>query len=134
MNISGKRQSYDSPCIGVCSTTNLGDAVCVGCGRTAEEVIGWNRLTKNDKEQIVKRILGADPSRFCPDRIWIDEAVLVDGYLSKDQDRQHFYFTGQTTIEEYGPDTFVCDSSENNCRPSSIDPASPNEQIIKAGT
>ena len=73
MNISGKRQPYDSPCIGVCSTTNLGDAVCVGCGRTAEEVIGWNRLTRSERIKI-------------------------------------------------------------NCRPSSIDPGSPNEQIIKAGT
>lgn len=31
-----------TPCIGICSTTSLGDRVCRGCKRYAAEVIDWN--------------------------------------------------------------------------------------------
>lgn len=38
----------DTPCIGFCST-NLGDNICLGCGRTLDEVDGW--LFKSDAEK-----------------------------------------------------------------------------------
>jgi predicted Fe-S protein YdhL (DUF1289 family) len=56
MNVSGERDLTDSPCIGICSTTNVGDDVCRGCGRTAEEVIHWNQLTDLEKIAINKRL------------------------------------------------------------------------------
>ncbi|MEN6586782.1 MAG: DUF1289 domain-containing protein [Sulfuricella sp.] len=46
MTLSDKNPS--SPCIGYCSTS-LGDVVCKGCGRTAEEIDRWLLL---DDEQI----------------------------------------------------------------------------------
>lgn len=45
-----------SPCQGVCSATSLGDAVCRGCKRTAEEVRDWNTYKDQKKLSIIKRI------------------------------------------------------------------------------
>ena len=52
MNIRGEREAHDTPCVGVCSTTNIGDNVCKGCGRTAKQVIKWNTYTKEQKIEI----------------------------------------------------------------------------------
>ena len=56
MNIKGERNESDTPCVGVCSTTNLGDSVCIGCGRTANEVIQWNTYSDYKKTLINDRI------------------------------------------------------------------------------
>ena len=55
MNIKGEKQSTDSPCIGICSTT-YGDDICMGCGRTFEEVNHWNELSDAEKIQINLRL------------------------------------------------------------------------------
>jgi len=60
MKINGERDITDSPCIGICSTTNLGDDVCLGCGRTAIEVIEWNTYTDDLKIKINQRLNFAD--------------------------------------------------------------------------
>ena len=57
MNVSGEKNVTDSPCIGVCSATALGDAVCRGCGRTFEEVHAWNTLSDEEKIAINARLL-----------------------------------------------------------------------------
>ncbi|MES2218891.1 MAG: DUF1289 domain-containing protein [Pseudomonadota bacterium] len=49
MKVNGDKDLTDSPCVGICSTTNLGDAVCIGCHRTAEQVIEWNTYTDEQK-------------------------------------------------------------------------------------
>lgn len=46
----------ETPCIGMCSTS-FGDEVCIGCGRTFEEVYSWNSMTKEEKDKINKRLL-----------------------------------------------------------------------------
>ena len=56
MKVSGERDLTDSPCIGICSTTNVGDDVCRGCGRTAMEVIEWNSYTDQKKIEINERL------------------------------------------------------------------------------
>jgi predicted Fe-S protein YdhL (DUF1289 family) len=56
MDISGRRSLTDTPCKGVCSTTNLGDAICKGCKRTSHEVIEWNTYTNEQKIAINKRL------------------------------------------------------------------------------
>lgn len=43
------------PCIGRCSTS-LGDYICKGCHRTAQEVIGWNGYTREQKIVIIERL------------------------------------------------------------------------------
>jgi uncharacterized protein len=45
----------DSPCIGYCSTT-FGDEVCLGCGRSAQEVIQWIFMGDEEKRVIWARI------------------------------------------------------------------------------
>lgn len=60
MDISGKRDLTDTPCVGICSATALGDPICVGCGRTFDEVINWNTYTDEHKISINKRISAAD--------------------------------------------------------------------------
>ena len=49
MNVSGKKSLTDSPCVGICSATALGDEICIGCGRTFEEVRLWNTFTDEQK-------------------------------------------------------------------------------------
>ena len=56
MDISGKRDLTDSPCIGICSATALGDAFCMGCGRSFEEVCQWNTYTDEQKIAINLRL------------------------------------------------------------------------------
>jgi len=45
-----------TPCIGVCSTTSVGDAICRGCKRYAFEVIRWNSYADAEKEAVLRRI------------------------------------------------------------------------------
>jgi len=42
------------PCLGLCSTTNLGDLVCIGCKRKRQDVIDWNKYS-DDKKRIIMR-------------------------------------------------------------------------------
>lgn len=57
MNIAGRLNNADSPCIGVCSATSLGDAVCRGCGRTFSEVVEWNTYSIEQKIEINQRLI-----------------------------------------------------------------------------
>jgi len=45
-----------TPCIGICSTTSLGDRVCRGCKRYGFEVINWNAYAEQEKAAVLKRI------------------------------------------------------------------------------
>lgn len=45
-----------TPCLGICSTTSLGDAVCRGCKRYSFEVINWNGYDVQAKSAVLKRI------------------------------------------------------------------------------
>lgn len=56
MKVNGERDITDSPCVGICSTTSLGDTICLGCGRTDVEVIEWNSYTDAQKIEINERL------------------------------------------------------------------------------
>jgi predicted Fe-S protein YdhL (DUF1289 family) len=60
VDISGKRNLIDSPCVGICSATALGDEVCVGCGRSFDEVRLWNTLSDEEKIAINRRLQAED--------------------------------------------------------------------------
>jgi hypothetical protein len=49
-------KSVRTPCIGVCSTTSLGDRICRGCKRFSVEVINWNTYTEQEKQAVQARI------------------------------------------------------------------------------
>ena len=57
MNIRGEKELEDSPCVGICSATALGDEVCIGCGRTFDEVRLWNTFDRETKIAINERLL-----------------------------------------------------------------------------
>jgi len=44
-----------TPCVGICSCT-LGDDVCRGCVRTADEVRDWNGYTDSQKIKVLDRL------------------------------------------------------------------------------
>jgi predicted Fe-S protein YdhL (DUF1289 family) len=56
MNINGDKDLTDSPCIGICSATALGDDICLGCGRTFDEVRLWNTFSDDQKRNINLRL------------------------------------------------------------------------------
>jgi len=45
-----------TPCIGICSTTSLGDRICLGCKRFSFEVIAWNGYSESEKAAVLRRI------------------------------------------------------------------------------
>lgn len=45
-----------TPCIGICSTTSVGDWVCRGCKRYSSEVIGWITFGNDEKAAVMRRI------------------------------------------------------------------------------
>lgn len=44
-----------TPCIGICST-GIGDDVCRGCKRFAEEVVSWNTYSNAEKQAVLNRL------------------------------------------------------------------------------
>jgi len=45
-----------TPCIGICSTTSVGDFVCRGCIRYSFEVINWLTYGEAEKQAVLSRI------------------------------------------------------------------------------
>jgi predicted Fe-S protein YdhL (DUF1289 family) len=48
-----KKSSIESPCISIC---RYEDEVCVGCGRTVNEVVGWYDMTDDEKLAVLSRL------------------------------------------------------------------------------
>ena len=47
----------DSPCTNVCA---LDDGLCVGCGRTVDEVASWRSMSDEERAQVVRAIRAGD--------------------------------------------------------------------------
>ena len=45
--------SVDSPCVKVC---RVADGVCVGCGRTLDEIAKWARMDGDERAAVVARV------------------------------------------------------------------------------
>ncbi len=45
-----------TPCIGICSTTSVGDFICRGCKRYSFEVINWNAYSDEEKLAVLSRV------------------------------------------------------------------------------
>ena len=46
-------EDIKSPCVKIC---NLEDGVCIGCGRTQDEIREWVIMTDNQREKIMERL------------------------------------------------------------------------------
>ncbi|HET8870533.1 MAG TPA: DUF1289 domain-containing protein [Aquabacterium sp.] len=51
--VSEPRPPVPSPCVQICRL-NQSD-VCVGCGRTLEEIAQWTRMSEDEKARCVER-------------------------------------------------------------------------------
>ena len=66
----------DTPCVGFCST-NLGDDICMGCGRTLDEVDGWLFKTNQKLHKINRlKILSTENREGFPRPLWISSKSL----------------------------------------------------------
>ena len=57
----GKRDSdrpVPSPCVSICVLDPGGTGVCVGCGRTLDEVAAWSQMTNDERREVVARAPG----------------------------------------------------------------------------
>jgi predicted Fe-S protein YdhL (DUF1289 family) len=48
-----KKSLIESPCISVCRYEN---EVCVGCGRTVDDIVNWYDMTDDEKQAVLNRI------------------------------------------------------------------------------
>lgn len=76
-----------TPCIGVCSTTSLGDRICRGCKRFSAEVINWNSYTEAQKQAVQARI-NQLTSQLMAGKFRIVSQAKLEGVL---QDFRIFY-------------------------------------------
>lgn len=47
----------ESPCVGVCKLDS--DFVCIGCGRSIEEILKWQEYTIEQQTAVLDRLFGA---------------------------------------------------------------------------
>ena len=52
-------EDIKSPCVKICS---LEDGVCIGCGRTQDEIREWVIMTDNQREEIMERLKTTFPN------------------------------------------------------------------------
>ena len=48
-----KKSPIESPCISVCRYEN---EVCVGCGRTVDDITNWSDMTDDEKQAVLNRL------------------------------------------------------------------------------
>ena len=48
-----KQSKVESPCISICRYEN---EICVGCGRTVDEVVNWYDMTDDEKQAVLNRL------------------------------------------------------------------------------
>lgn len=42
-----------SPCISVCALDE--NDVCIGCARTGQEIIGWGKMSNEERKEVLKK-------------------------------------------------------------------------------
>ena len=52
-------QDIKSPCVKICT---LEDGVCIGCGRTQDEIREWVIMTEVQREKIMERLKTDSPN------------------------------------------------------------------------
>jgi len=52
--LSPSVDSIESPCVDICELDS--DFVCIGCGRTIDEVLKWPEYTDEQKKAVLDRI------------------------------------------------------------------------------
>ena len=60
MDESWTRDEPDSPCVKVC-VIHPETGLCLGCGRSADEIARWSRMTAEERREIAAALPGRDP-------------------------------------------------------------------------
>ena len=55
--MSAMYEPVASPCVKLCQLDRAG-RVCLGCGRTLDEIAGWARMSDGDRRQVIARLAG----------------------------------------------------------------------------
>lgn len=87
-----------TPCIGVCST-GIGDTVCRGCKRYADEVIHWNSYSNAEKRAINSR-LDQLLSQVVTAKLRVVDAALLERQLQALQIRYSAHRNPPTWVFE----------------------------------
>jgi predicted Fe-S protein YdhL (DUF1289 family) len=45
-----------SPCISVCIVDPRGSGLCIGCGRTLDEIASWIDLSDDERREVIARL------------------------------------------------------------------------------
>ena len=48
-----KPSHIESPCVSICRYEN---EVCVGCGRTVDDIVNWYDMTDDEKQAVLNRL------------------------------------------------------------------------------
>jgi hypothetical protein len=59
---SPRTKDTSSPCVDICELDS--DFVCIGCGRTIDEVLNWPGYTDEQKKAVLDRLFGAKLQGF----------------------------------------------------------------------
>jgi len=51
-------KALPSPCVDICTLDS--DFVCIGCGRSIEEILKWQEYTAEQQKAVLERIFGAN--------------------------------------------------------------------------
>ena len=51
-----------SPCTNIC-TMSLDGKLCMGCGRSIEEITNWSYFSNEEKKKIIKKIFDKSTSK-----------------------------------------------------------------------
>ena len=54
-------EEIKSPCVRIC---NLENGICIGCGRTQEEIREWVVMTDIQREEVMERLKKNSPNLF----------------------------------------------------------------------
>ena len=54
-----RRKEIKSPCVKICS---LEEGVCIGCGRSQDEIREWVIMTDIQREEIMERLKTSSPN------------------------------------------------------------------------
>lgn len=57
--------AIQSPCRDICQMDSAGK-LCLGCGRTLEEIAAWTRYTPEQREAIMRQLPGRVAKRVHP--------------------------------------------------------------------
>jgi predicted Fe-S protein YdhL (DUF1289 family) len=61
-----RREEIASPCVKIC-VIHPGARICVGCGRTLDEIAGWSAMAPDDRATVMAALPGRMSALTAPE-------------------------------------------------------------------